>query len=96
MNALVFLLVFAASAASDTLAIAWHDARERGGVLLGTMLAMALEALSWAPAIVAIEISDSRYLVAAVLGAGVANARGLRRYRRRKDCAKLPLARIVP
>lgn len=78
-TALLVLIAFAAAAALDLVAIAWHDARERRSRWRGAALAMVHEALTWAPLVLALQVGGAPAMAgASVLGVGLASAVGLR------------------
>lgn len=83
MTALLLLAAFACSAVFEWLTVEWHDARERGEVWRGTVIAAVLEALHYAPLVIAIDTGDPGALIAAIVGGIVGAHVGLRGARRR-------------
>lgn len=80
---MIFVIAFVCSAIFEWLTVEWHGARERGEVWRGTGIATLLEALHYAPMIIAIDTGDARALIAAAIG-GICGAHvGLRGARAR-------------
>lgn len=73
---LVFFFLLAVSA--DWLSCVWHRLRHQRKVLLGAIIAMVLECLSWAPLWVAIETENIGILIVSVIGSGFGSVLGFR------------------
>lgn len=96
--ALAVIVTLICSAAADALACRWHQARELGAVGRGVLVGVALEAIQWVPALLAIDaIGDAAgmaaIVVASLAGSAIGSVWGFRRpepvVHDCKTCAKL-------
>lgn len=90
IEALACVVWFCIAATSDWLSVAWHDAREKRHARRSAHLAVALEAVTWAPLLLVFETGYWSVIVASLAGSWVGSYVAVRRL----PLPEIPEARV--